>query len=150
MSEKLTDLETLALAKAVKEAAVKKASKGVSPGTHEIDVLVRVFGEITRGDDYNQRIVEKAAPWDLLAVALSKLNGVTVEALVREATNLTKERVTEIKSQATAAMEKVKGPTDTACNGKVTTKLAVECVSRPKAETEAPEAVEVSVESEVA
>jgi len=127
MTPTMTSAETVAAAKAVTSAAMKRASTSLTVGEHAVDVIVRVSGTVKRGEDYQQRIVAKADPWLLLAAALSKTNGVTVEALVREAlaSNLDSKAV---KAQADKAMEAVKGVTMTPCNGKVTTSLSIEKV----------------------
>jgi len=121
-------LTKVAISKAVREAAYSAAVKEIEVGTHPLNVDVRLQGTITRGEDYEQQIVEKADPWGLLAVALSKLNGVTIESLVREVTGETEAKVTEIKEAAKKAMEVVKGKTMTSCNGKVTASLTVEVI----------------------
>lgn len=121
-------LATLAIAKVHKAKAVKAASGELAVGTHEVDVLVRVTGSLTRGEDFDQRVVGKAQPWSLLAVALSKLNGITIAALVREALDADAKKAAEIKSAADAAMALVKAPTLTRCNGKITTALVAEVV----------------------
>jgi len=124
----LDGLQVVALAKVIKDAAAKAASAGVTVGVHNLDFTVRVSGLVTKGADYEQPIVEKAEPWVLLAAALSHLNGVTVESLVREAMTDRAELVDSIKLQAADAIKAVKGTTMTKCNGKVTTKLVAELV----------------------
>ena len=114
---------TLAASKAVDAASVKAARADISVGEHIVDFLVRVTGSFTVGEDYEQRLVAKADPFALLAVALSKLNGVTIEALVREALEADPEEIREIKAQASEAIQAIKAPTMSVCNGKVTTKL---------------------------
>ena len=117
---------TLAASKAVDAASVKAARADISVGEHFVDFLVRVTGSFTVGEDYEQRLVAKADPFALLAVALSKLNGVTVDALVREALEADPEEIREIKAQASEAIQAIKAPTMSVCNGKVTTKLDFE------------------------
>jgi hypothetical protein len=119
------DLNTTAVAKVIKDKALKEARATLMVGTHEVDTVVRIKGTITVGEDYEERIVGKADAWTLLEVALSKLNGVTVEMLVREALNGTINTET-VKAQAEQAMETVKEATLTICKGKVTTKLEAE------------------------
>jgi len=120
-------LETIALGKALSDAAYAGANKVLPAGKHEIDLTVRIQGTINKGESYNQQIVEKAEPWSLLAVALSKLNGVTVESLVKEALAGGPE-VAAIKEQANSAIKAIKGTTSTTCAGKVTAKLTVTTV----------------------
>lgn len=117
---------TLAASKAVDAASVKAARADISVGEYFVDFLVRVTGSFTVGEDYEQRLVAKADPFALLAVALSKLNGVTVDALVREALEADPEEIREIKAQASEAIQAIKAPTMSVCNGKVTTKLDFE------------------------
>lgn len=119
----LNAAEIVALSKVVKAADAKKASAELAVGTHDVDFLVQVTGQVKRGEDYEQEIVLKAEPWKILAVALSHLNGVTVESIVREALSADPELVKSIKKQATDAMKAINEPTKTSCNGKVTTDL---------------------------
>jgi hypothetical protein len=120
-------LETVAIGKALNEAAYKGASGILPVGKHTVDVTVRIQGVITKGESFSQQIVEKAEPWSLLAIALSKLNGVTVESLVKEALAGGPE-VAAIKEQANGAIKAIKGTTTTTCAGKVTAKLTVTAV----------------------
>ncbi len=115
----LNPVEVLALSK----LSAGSSRADVTPGDYSGSVTVTVDYNLRVGEDYTQQIVGKAQPWDLLAVALSKINGVTVESIVREA--LTGVDTTEIKAQAKAAMASVKGVTETACKGKVTGKATV-------------------------
>jgi len=123
----MSDLKTLdfatltVLSKAV-AAAQKDNRNATEPGSYGVDtqVVIDVAGTVTVGEDYQQRIVAKADPWTLLAVALSKLNGVTVDSIVREALTADEKLVKSIKAQADKAMASVKAPTLTDCKGKVT------------------------------
>ena len=45
------DVETLALAKAIKEKALKDARKNLTVGTHNVDVTAHISGTITVGAD---------------------------------------------------------------------------------------------------
>ena len=123
---------TLAAAKAVDSASLKTARAAVGVGTYPVDFLVRITGSFKVGEDYEQRLVAKADPFALLAVALSKLNGVTLEALVREALEADPEEIKEIKAQAAEAVQALKGPTMSPCKGKVTTELAFEIIEEVK------------------
>lgn len=128
MSKEMDAVQVVALAKLVKEGQAKAASAGVAAGEYAVDFVVRVHGLVTKGENYEQPIVEKAEPWVLLAAALSHLNGVTVESLVREALTAPAELVDSLKKQAADAVAAVKAATMTKCNGKVTTKLVAELV----------------------
>ena len=121
--------EVLAIAKVIKETAEKAARKETNPGEYSVDFAVRIAGTIKVGETYEQRIVAKADPWLLLAVALSKLNGITVESIAREALACNLDPVA-IKDQASAAIASLKDPTLTVCQGKVTTSLTAVKVSK--------------------
>lgn len=130
----LTNAEILAVTKVVSGKA-PNASKHLTVGDHEVDVTLRIQGVIKRGKDYTQAIVNKIDVWLLLGVALSKLNGATAESLIREAmaieeTEAGDELTKTIKDAAKVAIKKLKGTTDTDCNGKVTHTLHVEEVER--------------------
>ncbi len=102
--------------------ALKKSSGliGKLPqGEYDVDALVHVTGHLRVGADYEQNIVAKANPWSLLAAALSKLNGVTVESLVLDSLN-DDINLDEIKKRADVAIGAIKGATLTHCSGKVT------------------------------
>ena len=122
LRDKLTDLEALALSKALSKAT----SEGISAGVHEVNFKVHIRGTLKKGEDYEQKMVAKADPWTLLAVALSKLNSTTVESLVDEALNLSDEVAKQIKVRADEAISKIKAPTVQTCNGKVAVALIVE------------------------
>ena len=125
---KLSDLIAVALGKGVK--GVTDASGKLSVGTHEVDAIVHVKGTVTKGEDYDQKIWHKAQPEAILAVALSKLNGVTIESIVKEAMDVDPERITVIKKEASEAIEALKEKKGTTpCNGKVTTKITIDQVS---------------------
>lgn len=120
MNKNLTAIETLALSK----LSAGTSRDEIGPGEYSGSVTVTVDYSLKVGEDYEQRIVSKADPWTLLAVALSKLNGVTVESIVREAEAGTIKGA-EIKKAADAALAAMKEPTITACKGKVTGSAAV-------------------------
>ena len=126
--ENLKPAEIKALAALVSEGVAKKASAELVIGENPVDFTVRVSGKLNRGADYDAKIVEKAEPWLLLVVALSHLNGVTVESIVKEALTADPKLVENLKAEAKKAIETVKGPTNTTCNGKVTVELVCERV----------------------
>jgi hypothetical protein len=121
--ENLTAVETKAVAALVSDTVAREAAATIPVGTHPVDVTVRLTGTLTKGEDYDGQIVAKADPWTLLAVALSHLNGVTVESITREALAADPALVADLKKGAQAAIEAVKGLTVTRCNGKVTVKV---------------------------
>lgn len=123
--EGMSVIEVIALAKAVSDADAKEASGKLSEGSYDVDFTVRVAGSLNRGVNYTAKIVAKADPWLMLAAALSHLNGVTVDSLVRESLTADVALIDSLKTKAAEAIGALKKPTKTPCNGKVTTKLAV-------------------------
>ena len=123
---------TLAAAKAVDAKSTKLAREAVDAGVHAVDFMLRIKGSFRVGEDYEQRLVAKADPFALLAVALSKLNGVTIDALVKEALEADPAEIKAIKAQAAEAVEALKAPTMSVCRGKVTTDLEFEIVEEVK------------------
>lgn len=104
------------------EAAESRELLAVGVHTVSETVTLTVSGTVTVGEDYEQKIVAKADPWTLLAVALSHLNGVTIESITQEALSLDPKMVKSIKKSAEDAISTLKAPTLTHCSGKVTTK----------------------------
>ena len=123
----MNNASIIAIAKAIGEKTKQytNARGEISTGAHEIDITVRIQGGIKVGEDYDQVCAPAADPWGLLAVALSKINGVTLDAIVKEHLDATPERITEIKEQAKGAIAQIKAPTKKPCKGKVTTFLKV-------------------------
>ena len=92
----------------------------------EIKVNFCLSGQFVakKGEDFEQ-VVSFAVPYDkILAVALSKLNGVTVESIVNEALNTDLDD-SIIKNEALAALAKIKGKSSRKMSGKVTIKSSV-------------------------
>jgi len=143
MTTSLNTLDPAVLALLGKQltAAAKVSRKDLAVGTHSLDcdVTLRLDGTVKVGEVYTQRVVAKADPWALLATALSKLNGVTVKAIVAGALDKSaldevsieaiaaesiaadKDKTNALKTRAATAIAAVKAPTLTTCNGKVTT-----------------------------
>ncbi len=82
--DKLT-LIKLALCKSFTENETKEIRNKVQPGTYHLDELVRLKGTLKVGTDIVAIQAQGADPWYLVHLALSKLNGVTINALVEEA-----------------------------------------------------------------
>ena len=121
-------VESLAVAKVVDAKDVREE---VLPGKYDVDVVVRIKGSIKVGEDYTQNVPAAARPWALLALALSKLNGVTIDSLTREALGLSEDQEKEIKAKAEESIQSIKDTTERKCKGKVTTNLEVEKVEAP-------------------
>lgn len=104
-------------------AKVKADRGAVGPGAYKGRAVLEIDFDIKVGEDYVQRIVGKV-PWmALAAVLMNKLNGVTLEAALREALAADKdgaELVEDLNARASDAMEILVGSTETPCKGKVT------------------------------
>lgn len=126
----LTAEQQIALAKAV----ASKAS--LTAGEYPVDfaVLVRVSGKVTKGEDYEQTIHASADGWKIAMLALSKLNGVTIESLVRESLESDLD-TKEVVSRANAAAQTIKEATKTICSGKTTAKVNVTIEEAPSVVT---------------
>jgi len=109
----------LAIAKVAKPKNFKIIRPTIVAGEYDVDFIARFKGKINVGDAYNQQIVAKADPWKLLAVAMSKLNNVTVRSIVKEAEESEISSDT-VKSQAEGAIVRIKAPTNSVCQGKTT------------------------------
>ena len=67
----MTDLETIAIAKAVKKAATDRARNGLEPGQGQrVDVTVRVAGLINVAEDYDRTPTVNIPMLDALALAI--------------------------------------------------------------------------------
>ena len=127
--ENLTPEVITALYKTIRKEQASEVSSKLPVGETGIDVLVRISGTLKKGPDFNQRVVAKAQPWDIIAVLMSKLNGVTIDSVVKEALKVDPDKVTEVKKGAQEAMDEIKAPTITQMNGRVSPYLTVEVVS---------------------
>ena len=126
-------IETLAVAKLITSSQQKSARKLIGDGMRNIDFCVHITGKMDVGADYLRTVPQKAKPWELLAVALSRLNGITVESLTREALTANPETVASIKSRAAQAIAEIKGSTETVCAGRVDATLEAEVTTLPLA-----------------
>ncbi len=144
MQNKISPVLALALSKIRLPDDYRSA---LEPGSYKVSATVQLDAEIRIGEDYEQRI-HHAVPWmDLLALALSKLNGVSVESLVRDFCNAQAagEAIAPdgFKESAADALHRIKGaiPPRT-CNGKVTGSTAVSRVVRLSMESDCGELAE--------
>lgn len=86
---------------------------------YKVEFEIKGSAVIRQGEDYDQ-VISFAVPYDkLLAVALSKLNGVTMDSIVREALDESLD-VSEVKKQALASLTAIKGKSTRHCSGKLT------------------------------
>lgn len=125
------DAATLALLGKLVADAAKQNRGNLAVGTHAVNetVTIEADGCVTVGEDYEQRIVAKAKPWDLLTAALELANeqlvaaglaGIDMEKVVDAAQAIDAKAVKAAKAQADAEVAGRKAPTLTQCKGKVT------------------------------
>lgn len=108
----------------------KGAREIVKPGTYtNVKVLVEVeVDEIKVGEDYEQRIVQKAQPWVIIAaikkaIEEAKIKGLDFDKIVAASNgSITKDEEKDAKQAADKVIADLKDPTLTSCKGKVTTK----------------------------
>jgi hypothetical protein len=129
----LTKLQTVALSKVVKDAEYKKASAGLAAGEKKGEFVARVKYDLTKGEDFQQRIANKIDWTGLTAFALTKLNGVTIDALLTEflQNNQTVD-MEAIKAKAQETIDVIKGTTWGTSNGKITGDVEVEIIDLPE------------------
>ena len=118
----------MSLAKSIAQAIAKQQPEIDLHRGQEmvIDYVLRGSAVIRKGEDYKS-IVDRSIPYDkLFAIALSKLNGVTVESIVREAleSDLSTSDM-QIKTQAVKAIAKFKGRAEKIVSGRTTVKAEV-------------------------
>jgi len=97
-------------------------------GDYTIDeaFAAQITGTIRVGEDGTQEVVAKADVWALLALALNKLNTVTLDSLLAEYFDGDlKGAAAELKKRTTRAIRKLKGATKTSVKGKITKDLEI-------------------------
>lgn len=132
MSNALNTLDFATLTILAKEIgkAQKEVRKNTEPGTYTaVDSVTFHMGQncnATVGADYDQRVPLKADIFGLFTTLLGKVNGVTMDSLVREALTADPAEVKAVKAKAQEAWEKINKSTLTHCKGKVTTDKGAE------------------------
>jgi len=123
----LTNAETLAVTKAIASKVEKSAREELAPGKYEIDALVRVFGSLTVGEDYEQNKTASMPQIKMLLAAIM-LNGISVKAFVKRYLDgefqVTDEKEAELKE----VWQELADHFNATFKGKVTNKLTVEKV----------------------
>jgi hypothetical protein len=112
-------IQKAVVARLVKAEESKEVVEGMKPGEYKGEFMARIAYAFKRGEDFDKAIPAKAKPWKLLALALSKLNGVTVASLVREAEGGVVVEEADIEARANEAIATVVAATKTRCNGQV-------------------------------
>jgi len=118
-------LNQLAVAKAIKEAAMKKARAEVKAGEYSIDVTVRIVGGVKVGVDFDAPVTA-SLPQKKMLLAAIMLNGVSVDAFLRRYQDGEFEVSAEQEEKLDAIWKKLVGTTVQKKNGVVTTALTVE------------------------
>ena len=124
-----------ALGKLVADAA-KGNRDNLDAGAHAVSetVSVDVTATVNVGDDYEQRIVGKAKPWNLYTALLGEANkqlaaagvaGIDLDKVVAAAEQIEPKLAKAAKEEADGKVAETKAPTLTECKGKVTIKGTV-------------------------
>lgn len=122
----------------VQKSALAKAGKVSDLGddsTHHVDFIVRIRGSMSQGASYERCIPASANMQQLLALALSKLNMNTADAIANlvaeaaanneEASKKLDSEFSKIKEYADSAMQRIKQATKTTCKGQLRAALEV-------------------------
>jgi len=125
----ISNIDTLAISKAIAGKAVKAAQGNVGVGKHEVDVTVQVKGTVTVGKEYDQNIVTKLDTAALLAELLDSVNKETAIACIKASLSTDDDKRTKAKELTDAAWEDLKETTKTRCKGKLTSKLEVTAIA---------------------
>ena len=134
----LSPAVTVGLDKAL-AGLVKVAREELPRGTHEIDevVTLRVLGTLKYGDDYQQKAVNKASPWGIVAVLLEELrekaiaageSGIDLDKLVARSMELDPKIEKKAKEDADRIVKSLKADTWQTFDGKVTFSGSVEAI----------------------
>jgi hypothetical protein len=130
----LSAVEILAVTKAVTAKFAKEARGGVEPGEYTLSFDAHIEGTVRVGQDYEQPMVNKAKPWNIIAVLLEELNktrsaageaGMDINKLMAMAEAVNPSLVKEAKAAAAKESAALKAATMTDCKGKVTSSLTV-------------------------
>lgn len=124
----------LALSKLVTDKVVKEAKEAVLDSERgervPIDTFIHVKGTVRLGEDNDEAQCHmRANHWAIIAVALSKLNGITIESIVQEAMRIDEKAVEETKIKAKQAIDDFKELTTGFKAGTLTAKLTCEEVT---------------------
>lgn len=121
----LTNAETIAVSKAVASKAEKAARSELEPGEYMIDALVRIFGTVKVGEDYEQNKTA-AMPQTKMLLAALMLNGTSVKAFVRRYLDGEFQVPAEKEAELKAVWQELADNFKAEFKGKVTSKLTVE------------------------
>src|ERR1035437_7099546 len=127
MKTTFSPAEIIALSKCLTGDLIEAARNALKEGEYDVDLSAHVSGKLKVGKNFEQKQTNKI-PWALyFAVALSKLNGVTIEAIAKEVAALPnpEEIEAQVKVPAQTVVDGLKGTTWTPARGRVNAKLEV-------------------------
>ena len=118
----LNPVESYLIWKAFSKENDNESVKSMIP-SHKMDGIIektiRIRFGFTKGEDHETLSVQQAKPWRLLAVALNKLNGVSIDSIVAESENLDDNAEKLAKKDAENALAKIKAKTNKTIKGSV-------------------------------
>jgi hypothetical protein len=121
-TQPLNSIESYLVWKAFSKLNDNEEVKTMIP-SHKMDGIIektlRVRFGFTKDEDHETLAVQTAKPWRLLAVALNKLNGVSIDSIVAESENLDENAEKLAKKQAEQALAKIKSKTTKLIKGSV-------------------------------
>ena len=133
--------ELVAIGKAVSSKLLKEATQGLDSGRYEVDMLVRVLGSFTKGEDFEQKLPNRIK-WELaFALALSKVNNETRYKIINDVVGVFgkddqsdehKKLVQQVKDEIQPKLDDLKGITMTQMSGKISTDLSSEVMGGGK------------------
>ncbi len=124
----LSPVSLVALGVAVADKTLTETKRGLVPGKSAVDFTVRISGTVSKGQDTTGVIAQRAEPWKLFRAAMNRLNGVTIDAIVRDAEAMTDDDTEATKGHVSTALRAIKADTIGKISGKVTSDLTVEVV----------------------
>ena len=102
----MTASQVVALAKGIKEAAVKAASDQLAPGVHEVSFLVRIEGALTKSED-TLKVPTCRTPWLAAFGLFLKRSGFQRDKAVRDLMECIREAIAMDESAAEALYAEV-------------------------------------------
>ena len=116
-------LDALALSK----FSMPKATRdSITPGVHKINAKFRIVGEVTVGEDYEQKIVNALPMQKLLMKLASQVSQERLVEMLSPAVleAITEKEVEDFSERIKAEWDKLAATTEKTCKGKVTAKLS--------------------------
>lgn len=128
---------TVAVGTVVKDKILSQVKKDLDVGRYEVDVLVHVKGDLTKGADSKQAFPAKINWQVLFALAASKLNKETRQVVIEaynealESDEGVKALLEEVKTPVLRKISSLTAGTTQPVAGKVTTNLTFDIVGQP-------------------